>query len=293
MPPTARDGAFLFPAHIFPAHILRRSPHARSHSPEQLAANRANATHSTGPATAAGKATSARNRTTHGFRSSTVLLPGDDPAEYNELLTELEAHFGESRDISESRFIREMADAEWRLRSVRMHMESAIARHMETLSAAHPELASADLQSLAIETLSQTGCSYGTWLRYESKFERQYERANNAWLRYQQSSRPAAAIDAKTTLDQVFVQTYAIPQPETNPEMGSNVHTRPHNQLTGPPLQSRHPLHPLCQPPPNPAVPFSLNPRHFAPRNGTDRRHLGPQIRNASTQPNFRALRLS
>ena len=204
-------------------------------SPEQLAANRANATHSTGPATAAGKATSARNRTTHGFRSSTVLLPGDDPAEYNELLTELEAHFGESRDISESRFIREMADAEWRLRSVRMHLESAIARHMETLSAAHPELASADLQSLAIETLSQTGCSYGTWLRYESKFERQYERANNALLRYQQSSRRAAAIDAKTTLDQVFVQTYAIPQPEANPEMGSNAQNPPAQPVNRPP----------------------------------------------------------
>ena len=180
-------------------------------SPQQLAANRANASHSTGPATAEGKAISSRNRTTHGFRSSTVLLPGNDPAEYNELLAELEAHFGEPRDISESRFIREMADAEWRLRTVRMHMESAIARHMETLSAAHAELDAADLQSRAIETLGETGCSYGTWLRYESKFERQYERANNAWLRYQQGSRRAAAT-----------------------EMGSNVQTSPLQPVKGP-----------------------------------------------------------
>ena len=190
-------------------------------SPEQLAANRANATHSTGPATAEGKATSSRNHTTHGFRSSTVLLPGDDPAEYIQLLAELEVHFGEPRDISESRFIREMADAEWRLRSVRMHMESAIARHMETLSAAHPDLDAMDLQSRAIETLGQTGCSYGTWLRYESKFERQYERANNAWLRYQQNGRRAEATDAKTALDQVFTHVYTIP------EMGSNVQSPP------------------------------------------------------------------
>ena len=197
-------------------------------SPQQLAANRANATHSTGPATAEGKATSSRNRTTHGFRSSTVLLPGDDPAEYLELLAELEAHFGEPRDISESRFIREMADAEWRLRGVRMHMESAIARHMETLSAAHPELDAMNLQSRAIETLGQTGCSYGTWLRYESKFERQYERANNAWLRYQQSSRRAAATDAKTSLDQVFAHVYTIP------EMGSNVQNPPAQPVTKP-----------------------------------------------------------
>ena len=48
----------------------------------QFAANQANAQHSTGPLTDQGKAASARNRLNHGFRSSTVLLPGDDRAEY-------------------------------------------------------------------------------------------------------------------------------------------------------------------------------------------------------------------
>ena len=193
-------------------------------SPEQLAANRANATHSTGPATAEGKATSARNRTTHGFRSSTVLLPGDDPAEYNELLAELETHFGEPQDIAESRFIREMADAEWRLRRVRAHMESAIARHMATL----PQLDATDLQSLAIETLSQTGCSYGTWLRYEAKFERQYDRACAAWTRYQHEIRRAAATAAKTAIDEVLAQALV------DPEMGSNVQNQPVQSVTRP-----------------------------------------------------------
>ena len=196
-------------------------------SPDQLAANRANATHSTGPVTAEGKAISSRNRTTHGFRSSTVLLPGDDPAEYNQLLTELEDHFGEPVDLPESRFIREMADAEWRLRRVRTHMESAIARHMETLCTRHPELDAVELQSRAIETLDETGCSYSTWLRYETKFERQYDRANNAWNRYQQEIRRAAATNGKTALDQVLAQTFAIPQPAGAPTMGSNVQNPP------------------------------------------------------------------
>ncbi len=193
-------------------------------SPEQLAANRANATHSTGPATAEGKAISSRNRTTHGFRSSTVLLPGDDPAEYNQLLAELEDHFGEPQDIAESRFIREMADAEWRLRRVRAHMESAIARHMETL----PPLDATDLQSRAIETLSQTGCSYGTWLRYEAKFERQYERACNGWTRYQNEIRRAAATEAKIAIDEVLAQALV------DPEMGSNVQNPPMQPVTKP-----------------------------------------------------------
>lgn len=231
-------------------------------SPEQLAANRANATHSTGPATAAGKATSSRNRTTHGFRSSTVLLPGDDPAEYNQLLAELEDHFGEPVDLAESRFIREMADAEWRLRRVRTHMESAIARHMETL----PQLDATDLQSRAIETLSQTGCSYGTWLRYEAKFERQYERASNGWTRYQNEIRRAAATEAKIAIDEVLAQALV------DPKMGSNVQNPPVQSVTQPggaghrpaaasqapstPAESRTPAH-TTLPDNLPAVPAS------------------------------------
>ena len=91
----------------------------------QILANQANAQHSTGPATPAGKAASSRNRLNHGFRSSPALLRGDDPAEYEALLTDLSQHFGPT-DLTDTRFVREMADAEWRLRRVRSHMESAL-----------------------------------------------------------------------------------------------------------------------------------------------------------------------
>ena len=45
----------------------------------QLAANRRNAQQSTGPRSAAGKAQSAQNATTHGLLSRRVLLPDEDP----------------------------------------------------------------------------------------------------------------------------------------------------------------------------------------------------------------------
>ena len=105
----------------------------------QLAANQANAQHSSGPVSPEGKAASAQNRLTHGFRSATVLLPGDDPAEYEALLTELSEHFAPT-DLIGTRLIREMADAEWRLRRVRYHMESAFSRHIATLAAQNPSL---------------------------------------------------------------------------------------------------------------------------------------------------------
>jgi hypothetical protein len=162
-------------------------------TPAQLAANQANSQLSTGPVSPEGKALSSRNRLSHGFRSSTVLLPGDDPAEYEDLLTELSEHFA-PRDLTETRLIREMADAEWRLRRVRRHMESAFTRHIATLAEANPSLNPDDAEALAVETLSGAGCSHATcshatWLRYEIKFERQYDRANAAWCRYQDSLR--------------------------------------------------------------------------------------------------------
>ena len=59
----------------------------------QVTANRANAQHSTGPRSEQGKARSSQNNLRYGFRSQSVLLPGDDPAEYEELLAELTDHF--------------------------------------------------------------------------------------------------------------------------------------------------------------------------------------------------------
>ena len=77
-----------------------------SSSAAQLAANRANSQRSTGPVTPEGKAGSSR----HGFRSQTILLPGDDPAEYQALLDHLQSEFP-PHDLTGERCLREMADA--------------------------------------------------------------------------------------------------------------------------------------------------------------------------------------
>ena len=54
----------------------------------QAAANLANAQHSTGPITDAGKAASSKNALKHGFTAQTVLLPGEDEAAYLKLCEE-------------------------------------------------------------------------------------------------------------------------------------------------------------------------------------------------------------
>ena len=188
-------------------------------SAAQFAANQANARLSTGPATEAGKAASSRNNLRHGFRSQTVLLPGDDPAEYEALLTELTLYFA-PQELMETRYVREMADADWRLRRLRQHLESAIARQMAKLASAQPDASTLELQSLAIETLSDTGTSYGTWLRYETKLGRQYDRAFKDWTAYQQLRRKAADKDANLAMKKVLFAS----APDSPPEpLASNV----------------------------------------------------------------------
>ena len=87
-------------------------------SPAQIAANRANAQRSTGPRTAAGKARSARNHTTHGLSSKEfVVLPGDEQ-EFDEFMTGLHESVLPQGTL-ESDLFTHLAHASWTLRRCR------------------------------------------------------------------------------------------------------------------------------------------------------------------------------
>jgi hypothetical protein len=218
--PHRKNRFFLFPCYA-PGKGSKPMPSAA-----QFAANQTNARLSTGPVTETGKAASSRNNLRHGFRSQTVLLPGDDPAEYAALLAQLTEYFA-PQELIEIRFVREMTDADWRLRRLREHLESAITRRMAILAPVHPGLETIELQSMAIETLKETGTSYGTWLRYETKFERQYDRAFKDWSQYQEVRRKVLAKQADDAVRKFMDDR--LPNPV--PDLASNVQ----NSRTAPP----------------------------------------------------------
>ena len=153
-------------------------------TPAQIAANQANAQLSTGPRSADGKARSSKNNLRYGFRSQSVLLPGDDPAEYEALLQELSGHFC-IRNLSEQRMVREMADAEWRLRRTRHYQEELLTRKIEELALSRPDASPIALQALAYDALLSESRSFAQFLRYETKYERQYNTAYSQWCAYQ------------------------------------------------------------------------------------------------------------
>jgi len=84
-------------------------------SPAKLAANRANAQHSSGPATDAGRAISSQNRTTHGLarhNGAFLLLATEDPAGFEALKAAFAAEHQPATE-TESILISTMAESHW------------------------------------------------------------------------------------------------------------------------------------------------------------------------------------
>ena len=79
---------------------------------KQTAANRANAEKSCGPTTPEGKAKSSRNRLSWGFCSNTILMPGEDPLEFQGLLEDLIAQHQPS-NVTEQILVEKMTQSQW------------------------------------------------------------------------------------------------------------------------------------------------------------------------------------
>ncbi|HXR77922.1 MAG TPA: hypothetical protein VN737_18225 [Bryobacteraceae bacterium] len=93
----------------------------------QIAANRANARQSTGPRTVDGKARSARNNFRHGLASARLIVPGEDPAGFDELVEGLRADYNPATQ-TEDQLILRMAQHFWLAqRAVRLQNEAFLA----------------------------------------------------------------------------------------------------------------------------------------------------------------------
>jgi hypothetical protein len=83
-------------------------------SQRQHAANLLNALRSTGPNTTEGKAAVRLNALRYGLRARSLLLPGEDPAEFERLFAGLEADW-RPQNQTERLLVEQMAVAQWKL----------------------------------------------------------------------------------------------------------------------------------------------------------------------------------
>jgi hypothetical protein len=96
---------------------------------KQFEANRRNAQKSTGPKTPKGKAAVSMNALRHGLRARTVVLPGEDRQEFNQLCDDLEVEWT-PQSRTEQFYVEQMAVSQWKL--IRMEVgEVAIFEDVE------------------------------------------------------------------------------------------------------------------------------------------------------------------
>src|ERR1700704_1946088 len=93
-------------------------------SPASLAANAANAQHSTGPRTPEGQAHSSQNARTHGLTARDLIVAPNEREEFQELLSGYQTEVKPQSAIQQTLFD-ELVGAAWNLRRIR-RMETAL-----------------------------------------------------------------------------------------------------------------------------------------------------------------------
>jgi len=161
---------------------------------KQIEANRRNAQKSTGPRTLEGKAAVRLNALRHGMRARTVVLPGEDRQEFNQLCDVLEAEW-QPRTATELFYLEQMAVSQWKL--TRMEVGEADVYH---------EVEGATTQVPLLDRL---------W-RAQYRMERSFARAQRELERIQ-ASRDSRAPQLQEDFDTVDPQPLvADPDPVAN-----------------------------------------------------------------------------
>jgi len=112
----------------------------------RAASNRANAQHSTGPRTEAGKQRSALNATRHALTGQTIVLPSDDLDVYRQRLQRFFAEY-QPQGETEKHLVQTLADAAWRMNRIAALENNlftlGIIEHQENVDTDHPQVRTA------------------------------------------------------------------------------------------------------------------------------------------------------
>ena len=155
-------------------------------SPKQLAANARNATRSTGPRTAEGKAAVSGNAVKHGLCSQRTLIPGEDPKRFAALREGIMTDVRPTGD-TEYVLVERIATAAWRLKRATRYETSLIEDAMACAAQAMSDTGAAasdppgrnGLEAIGARgiALALGGAGFRTLTRYESGIERGMFRA--------------------------------------------------------------------------------------------------------------------
>src|SRR5258708_133481 len=148
----------------------------------QINANRANAQKSTGPRSVEGKSASRFNALKHGIDADSIVIPGEDPADYDALV----AHYLQEyrpQSASESFHVDTMIRADWqkrRLETVEADLYRTIMTESPGNSLAAVLLAESPAAKLLLRVQRQIAAFERTWHRANTELRRARAQAETA-----------------------------------------------------------------------------------------------------------------
>jgi len=143
-------------------------------SPAQIAANRANAQKSTGPRSAEGKSASRFNALKHGIDAASIVIPGEDPADYDALVADYHRDF-RPQSPSESFHVDTMLRADWqkrRLQRVEADLHRTLLGETPGASLAAALLSDSPAAKLLARVQRQIAAFERTWYRANTELRR-------------------------------------------------------------------------------------------------------------------------
>ena len=100
-------------------------------TPRQIAANKQNASKSSGPRTAKGKVVASRNAVKHGLTAQRIMVPGESPDDFEALVQRLIMELEPEGEI-ELQLVEQIASSMWRKRRIlRIESEVLLAEYLQ------------------------------------------------------------------------------------------------------------------------------------------------------------------
>ncbi len=143
-------------------------------TPAQITANRANAQKSTGPRSVEGKSASRFNALKHGIDAASIVIPGEDAADYDALVAQYHREY-QPRSASESFHVDTMIRADWqkrRLQNVEADLYHTVLAESPGNSLAAVLLAESPAAKLLVRVQRQIAAFERTWHRANTELRR-------------------------------------------------------------------------------------------------------------------------
>ena len=187
-----------------------------STSPERLAANRANAQHSTGPVSPQGKAASSQNALKHGLTGDVAVLPAEDQNQFQRFCGEMIASL-EPVTPAEREFAQIVAHTQWRLRRVKSIEDGLLGHGQFGPTDPFSEPACFDDSEVLARSFMDNGKSFSNLSHYENRLYRNMTHALKQLQTLQAARDHHAGAIESAARDLFNFWRYTNPFPEAPP----------------------------------------------------------------------------